>query len=118
MQTLDEKAERLVRAGAVQITSRVLDSRVGPLPHVTAIVTGDTGVYDTVLGATGDNTCTCPMAMKSRRRCPHIRALLVYEKVGDLWAAQERALRRSEDRLETDGLPLADTKHPQKERFR
>ena len=102
MMTLDEKAERLVRAGAVRIVSRVLDSRGGPLPHVIAIVTGDTDAYGTVLGATGNNTCECPAATVGRRRCSHIRALQLYEKVGDLWAAEERGLRRSEERREAD----------------
>lgn len=109
MTTLDEKAERLVRAGAVQIISRET-SRGGPLPRVVAIVVGDTASYDVELGATGTNTCTCRAATVGRRRCSHIRALQLYERVGDVWAAEERARQRSEERRDADGPPLGDTK--------
>ena len=56
------------------------------------------------------NACTCPAATVGRRRCSHIRALQLHEQVGDVWAAEERARRRSEERRETDGPPLGDTK--------
>ncbi len=110
MATLDEKAERLVRAGAVRIVSRVLDPRAGPLPHVIAIVDGDTDAYEVELGATGNNSCTCLAFTVGRRRCSHIRALQLYEIVGDVWAAEERALQRTRERSEADGPPLGDTK--------
>ncbi len=107
---LDEKAERLVRAGAVRIVSRILDPQGGPLPHVIAFVNGDTGSYRTELGASGTNSCTCRAATVGHRRCSHIRALQLYERVGDIWLVTERALQRMEDRREADGPPLGDTK--------
>jgi uncharacterized Zn finger protein len=108
--TLDEKAERLVRAGAVRVVSRDL-SGGDPLPHVYARVTGDTATYDVELGGTGENTCTCPLFVRGhRRRCAHIRALQLYERVGDLWAAEERALLRTNLRRLADGPPLGNTK--------
>jgi hypothetical protein len=110
MGKLDEKAERLVRAGAVRIVSRVMDPGGGPLPHVIARVDGDTDGYDVELGATGDNTCGCPAANVGRLRCSHIRALQLYERVGDLWAAEQRALERTRQRRVEDGPPLGSTK--------
>ena len=108
--TLDEKAERLVRAGAVRVVSREL-SGGDSLPHVVARVVGDTSTYDVELGETGENTCTCPLfILGQRRRCAHIGALLIYERWGDLWGAQERALDRMKQRREADGRPLGDTK--------
>ena len=107
---LDQKAERLVRAGAVRIVSRVLDPRAGPLPRVVAFVSGDSGSYRTTLGAQGSNSCTCLAFTVGRRRCSHIRALQLYDRVGDLWAAEERALQRTTERQEADGSPLGDTK--------
>ena len=107
---LDEKAERLVRAGAVRIISRILDPGGGPLPHVNALVTGDSDAYEVELGATGENTCRCKAANVGRLRCSHIRALQLYEEVGDLWAAEERALARTVKRRLEDGPPHRDVK--------
>ncbi len=84
--SLNEKAERLARTGAV--TSLLVEGDL-----LTATVEGDTDTWKVHRDPEGWS-CTCPANTLGHKLCSHIGATALYEKYGVMWDAVNRARLR------------------------
>lgn len=84
--SLNEKAERLAKTGAV--TSLLVEGDL-----LTATVEGDTGTWKVHRDPEGWS-CTCPAHTLGHKTCSHIGATALYEKYGVMYDAEARARLR------------------------
>ncbi len=84
--SLNEKAERLAKTGAV--TSLLVDGDL-----LSATVEGDTDTWKVHRDPDGWS-CTCPANTLGHKICSHIGAVALFEKFGPLYEAEARARKR------------------------
>jgi len=84
--SLNEKAERLAKNGAV--TSLLVEGDL-----LTATVEGDTGTWKVHRDPDGWS-CTCPANTLGHKTCSHIGATALYERWGSVYEAEARARLR------------------------
>lgn len=84
--TINEKAERLAKGGAV--SSLLVQGDL-----LTATVEGDTGTWKVHRDPDGWS-CTCPANTLGHKACSHIGATALYERWGPVYEAEARARLR------------------------
>ena len=84
--SLNEKAERLAKSGAV--TSLLVEGDL-----LTATVEGDTDTWKVHRDPDGWS-CTCPAHTLGHKACSHIGAVALYERWGKVYEAERKARER------------------------
>lgn len=97
--SLNEKAERLARGGAV--TSLLTQGDL-----LSATVEGDSGTWKVTRDPDGW-VCACPANQLGHRMCSHIGAVALYERWGKVYEAEIRARRRMAARAKTSGKEVS-----------